>query len=968
EEEKQPDAQEEAVRGPEAQGKHERDQPSNSPEPIPPPKSSHARGTSGAESKADNESAPEPPKPSDPPSVKPPGVPDIYPQLMAVPLVRKPVFPGSYKTLTIKDKEVGEAIAELVRKSQPYVATFLLKDDKANKDVIDDPKEVYDVGSFCQIVNVIVSASTGVDYSMNVTLYPHRKIKLSSLQVAAEEQGKDSTEAPTVVESTLGEEVLDEAPQESQGDVVASFEETTTEPQPDSQLALLKGRKVSIVNVENLTEEPFDTTSRKIEYLVGQIIDTFKQIVKLKPQHFAEPVILPQDPVRLTDLIGALAGAPSQELQETFEDMNMESRLLKALALLKGELVNAEQEAQLDRAVGQKANEGFRRHLLQSKLEAIKQELGMDDKSDYSQYTEKADKLAMPPAVRKAFDEELGRLKNQRVHAQEVGTVTTYLDTLVSLPWGKRTVENFNVKHARTVLDEDHYGLQDVKDRILESIAVGKLRGAIEGKILCLVGPPGVGKTSIGKSIARALNRQYQRISLGGVHDASELKGHRRTYVGAMPGRITRALKSAGSENPLILLDEVDKLGRMGMQGDISATMLELLDPAQNNAFLDQYLDVPLDLSKVLFVCTANLTDTISRPLLDRMEVIQLSGYVADEKLAIAERYLVPAAKESSGLKDADVVLEKDAILDLINRYTRESGVRKLKQQIEKVYRKAAMKVVTDLGEEALPESEAITEEGEQAQQESEKTEDGVNETPEQVEKATTVAPRVGLKIPESVHVSIAKDNLKDYVGPPKYTSDRLYDSELTPPGVVMGLVVSDVGGFVFYVESILESALSSKSQASLERTGSMKSVMQESAQVAYSFAKGFVAREFPKNRFLQHAKVHMHCPEGATPKEGPSAGIAMATSLLSLALDVPVTSKIAMTGELTVTGKVLPIGGLREKTVGAKRSGAKTIIFPQDNLADWLELPDYIKEGVEGKPVSWYKEVFELVFPGIDR
>ena len=488
------------------------------------------------------------------------------------------------------------------------------------------------------------------------------------------------------------------------------------------------------------------------------------------------------------------------------------------------------------------------------------------------------------------------------------------------------------------VLDEDHHGLKDVKDRILEFIAVGKLRGTVEGKILCMVGPPGVGKTSIGKSIARALNRQYYRFSVGGLTDVAEIKGHRRTYVGALPGRIIQALKKCQTENPLVLIDEVDKIGR-GHQGDPASALLELLDPEQNSSFLDHYMDVPVDLSKVLFVCTANMTDTIPRPLLDRMEMIELSGYVADEKMAIAERYLSPQAKELSGLKNADVQLEEDAIQELINKYCRESGVRNLKKQIEKVYRKSALKIIQDLGEEVLPESKALTEEGKAAAAEAAKDESDVKSTPTTIEKETTETPRTALNVPESVHVRIHKDNLKDYVGPPIFTSDRLYDT--TPAGVAMGLAWTQMGGAALYVESILETALTHSSRPGLERTGNLKPVMKESTSIAYSFAKSVVARQFPDNKFFDHAKIHLHCPEGAVQKDGPSAGITMASSLLSLALDMPLDPTIAMTGELTVTGKVLRIGGLREKTVAARRAGAKMIMFPKDNLSDWLELPE---------------------------
>jgi Lon-like ATP-dependent protease len=884
-----------------------------------------------------------------------PSIPEVYPQVMAIPIAKRPLFPGFYKAITIKDKVVGQAIADMVKRGQPYIGAFLLKDDSVDKDVIDDPNEVYDVGTFCQVTSAF---PVGPDdsFAMTCVLYPHRRIRMTDLKAPGAITMEDTPKIePSVVESTLGEEAVKgtEADQ-SRGDVVASFEESGADTQKPPEYyeatAFLRDRKVSLANVENLVEEPFDLkTNKTMSAYISEIVNTFKELANLNPL-FRDHVTtfsvqttmnVGEDPARLADFATAVAQAESHRLQEALQDMNIESRLYKALSVLKEELMTAQLQTKIVKDVESKIQKKQREYWLMEQMKGIKRELGIEsDGKDklIERFQEKANKLAMPEAVKKVFDEELGKLSHLEPAASEFNVTRNYLDWLTSLPWGQRSAENFGISHAREVLDEDHYGLKDVKDRILEFIAVGKLRGTVEGKILCMVGPPGVGKTSIGKSIARALNRQYYRFSVGGLSDVAEIKGHRRTYVGALPGRIIQALKKCQTENPLILIDEVDKIGR-GHNGDPSSALLELLDPEQNNSFLDHYMDVPVDLSKVLFVCTANMTDTIPRPLLDRMEMIELSGYVADEKMAIAERYLAPTAKEVSGLKNADVILEKDAIVELINKYCRESGVRNLKKQIEKVYRKSALKIVSELGEEVFPESEALTDEGKAAQKESEKDDTDVKETPENVEKETTEKPRVALKVPDSVHVSINKDNLKDYVGPPVFTSDRLYD--ITPPGVAMGLAWTSMGGAALYVESILENSLSSSSHPGLERTGSLKSVMKESTTVAYSFAKGLMAKDFPKNRFFEHAKIHLHCPEGAVPKDGPSAGITMATSLLSLAFDRQLDPTIAMTGELTVTGKVLRIGGLREKTVAARRAGAKMVIFPEENTADWLELPE---------------------------
>ncbi|KAJ4360243.1 ATP-dependent Lon protease pim1 [Didymosphaeria variabile] len=954
---------------------------SKTPDPI--PTASDAKGTSAGDNASGSGSEGGGKKRKQPErSLVKPSIPEVYPQVMAIPIAKRPLFPGFYKAITIRNKEVGQAIAEMVKRGQPYIGAFLLKDDEMDKDVIDDPSEVYDVGTFCQVTSAFPIGPDD-NFAMTCVLYPHRRIKMTDLKPpSANKPQEGSAERASVVENTLGEAAVKEPDgEQSKGDVVASFEENSADAAKVSHqyeaTSFLKGKDVSIANVENLVEEPFDIKNNKvIPALVSEIVNTFKAVALLNPlfrDHISTFSVqttmnVGEDPVKLADFAAAVAQADSHELQEALEEMNVEQRLSKALIVLKKELMNAELQSKIVKDVENKITKKQREYWLMEQMKGIKRELGIEsDGKDklIEKFNDKASKLAMPEAVKKVFDEEISKLGHLEPAASEFNVTRNYLDWLTQLPWGQRSAENFGIKHAREVLDEDHYGLKDVKDRILEFIAVGKLRGTVEGKILCLVGPPGVGKTSIGKSVARALNRQYYRFSVGGLSDVAEIKGHRRTYVGALPGRIIQALKKCQTENPLILIDEVDKIGR-GHNGDPSSALLELLDPEQNNSFLDHYLDVPVDLSKVLFVCTANMTDTIPRPLLDRMEMIELSGYVADEKIAIAERYLAPQAKEVNGLKEADVNLEKEAIVELINKYCRESGVRNLKKQIEKVYRKSALKIVTDLGEEVFPESEALTEEGKTAQQEAEKDQTDVKETPENIGKETTEKPRVALQVPDSVHVSINKDNLKDYVGPPVFTSDRLYD--VAPPGVAMGLAWTSMGGAALYVESILEKALSANTSPGLERTGSLKNVMKESTIVAYSFAKSILAREFPKNKFFEHAQIHLHCPEGATPKDGPSAGITMATSLLGLALNTKVREGVAMTGELTVTGKVLRIGGLREKTVAARRAGATTVIFPADNMSDWLELPENIKEGIEGRPVSWYHEVFDLVFPGLDK
>ena len=525
----------------------------------------------------------------------------------------------------------------------------------------------------------------------------------------------------------------------------------------------------------------------------------------------------------MADFAAAVSSGGPHDLQQVLESLVVEERLNKALVVLKTELSNAKLQQEISKEVDKKINRKQQEYFLMEQLKGIKKELGMESDGKeklIENFRKKASQLVMSEQVKHVFDEELKKLSHLEPSASEFNVTRNYLDWLTQIPWGQQSKENFDVKHATQVLDEDHYGLSDVKERILEFIAVGKLQGTVEGKIITMVGPPGVGKTSIGKSIARALGREFYRFSVGGLTDVAEIKGHRRTYVGAMPGKVIQALKKVKTENPLIMIDEIDKLGR-GHQGDPASALLELLDPEQNNSFLDHYLDVPVDLSKVLFVCTANTLETIPAPLLDRMEVIKLSGYVAEEKLAIASKYLGPTSRSASGLSDYNIDLTQDAILKLIKQYCRESGVRNLKKHIDKVFRKAAFQVVQ-----------------------------------EEVQKA-----------PNGKNIVIDEKNLEKFVGSPVYTSDRLYDENI--PGVVMGLAWTQMGGSSLFIECVLDAPLKSDSKAHLKHTGQMGDVMKESTTIAYTFSKSFFAKRFPENDFFKHASIHMHVPEGATPKDG---------------------------------------------------------------------------------------------------
>lgn len=801
-----------------------------------------------------------------------PSIPDVYPQVMAVPIARRPLFPGFYKAITIRDPNVVTAIQEMMKRGQPYVGAFLFKDEAADRDVIENMDEVHDVGVFAQVTSAF--PVHGDESGLTAVLYPHRRIKMTSLLPPRETPQKTETEQQPTKEVAAAEK---------QGDVVASFEENGAE-QSSKEVyhyeptSFLRKYPISIVNVDNLSEEAHDKKSPVIRAVTSEIVNVFKDVANLNPlfrdqistfsmSQSAGNVI--EEPAKLADFAAAVSAGEIKELQDVLETMNVEDRLSKALVVLKKELMNAQLQSKISKDVEAKIQKRQREYWLMEQMKGIRRELGIEsDGKDklVEKFKEKAEKLAMPEHVKKVFGEELNKLAHLEPAASEFNVTRNYLDWITQIPWGKRSEETFGIKNAVTVLDDDHYGLRDVKDRILEFIAVGKLRGTVEGKILCFVGPPGVGKTSIGKSIARALNRQYYRFSVGGLTDVAEIKGHRRTYVGALPGRIIQALKKCQTENPLVLIDEVDKIGR-GHQGDPSSALLELLDPEQNSSFLDHYMDIPVDLSKVLFVCTANMTDTIPRPLLDRMEMIELSGYVADEKMAIAQKYLSPAAKELSGLKDVDVTLQPEAIEELIKSYCRESGVRNLKKQIDKVYRKAALKIIQNLPEDSPTEEASVREEVKIAQEEAVKDDSVLENTSEKSNESTRTAVRLAAKVPDDVHMSIDKSNLRDYVGPPIFTSDRLYD--VTPPGVAMGLAWTSMGGAALYVESILETALSPNSRPGFEQTGNLMSVMKESTLIAYSFAKSVMAKDYPENKFFEKAKLHLHCPEGAVQKDG---------------------------------------------------------------------------------------------------
>lgn len=648
------------------------------------------------------------------------------------------------------------------------------------------------------------------------------------------------------------------------------------------------------------------------------IISTIKELLKLNPLFKEELQIFLghsdfTEPGQLADFAVALTTASREELQDILETFDVRKRIDKALFLLKKELDLTRLQSTINQKIEATISKTQREFFLREQLKTIKRELGIekDDKQcDREKFEGRIKQRTIPKDIQDVIAEELDKLNTLDTQSAEYSVCRGYLDWLTVVPWGITSDERHDLREAERILEEDHCGLTDIKTRILEFIGVGKLAGGVKGSIICLVGPPGVGKTSIGRSVARALNRKFYRFSVGGMRDEAEIKGHRRTYVGAMPGKLIQALKFCQTMNPVIMLDEVDKMGS-SFQGDPASALLEVLDPEQNREFLDHYLDVRTDLSNVLFIVTANVLDTIPEPLKDRMDIMRLSGYIMQEKLDIATKYLIPRHRKAMGIKSSQMNFNQDALRAIVNGYAREAGVRSLENNIKKILRKVAVRIVRGEKGKHSPARYLIT-----------------------------------------------PKNLQEYLGKPMFTSDRFY--ERTPAGVCTGLAWTALGGATLYIEAIKVK----DDKTSMRLTGQAGDVMKESAQIAWNYLHSALHKYAPGYTFFEKSEVHIHIPEGATPKDGPSAGITMVTALLSLLLDTPTLEDLAMTGELTLTGRILPIGGVKEKVVAARRSGLTTLIFPKENQRDYDELPEYITKGVSVHFVEHYDEVFKLAFP----
>lgn len=685
------------------------------------------------------------------------------------------------------------------------------------------------------------------------------------------------------------------------------------------------------LHTEPIAEPPADLSSDLIKAYSLSVIETMKELLRLGSFYKEQLELLLEsvdvnNPYHLADLGACLTTADPASLQDVLEETDIAERLRLTLELLKKDLETTRVSRRIHKQIEENVSKSQRKYFLTEQMKQIKRELGMekDEKETLlTKFKARLEHKVVPEAISNIVNDEMEKLSSLEPSSSEYNVTRNYLDWLTELPWGVYSQDSLDIARAEKVLDEMHYGLKDVKERILEFIAVSGLRGNVQGKILLLSGPPGVGKTSIGRSIAKALNREFYRFSVGGMGDVAEIKGHRRTYVGAMPGKFVQALKNAKAANPVIMIDEIDKMGR-GWTGDPSSALLEALDPEQNVSFLDHYMDVPIDLSKVLFLCTANVLDTIPAPLLDRMQSIPLSGYILEEKVQIADKYLVPTARTEAGLTEEQVEIGGDGLVSLARDYCREAGVRHLKQQIEKIFRKVALRIVKDKapGTEDEEKEEQIARKAEQ--------------------------------------VRITAENIEGYLGKKPFTKERLFD--ITPPGIATGLAWTSMGGATLYIECVrIEGA--TENNANLKVTGQLGDVMKESTDIALSYARNYMKQLDPNNKFFDACSLHMHIPEGATPKDGPSAGCTMVSALLSLALNRSIRQHVAMTGEVTLTGQVLPVGGIREKTIAAKRSGVKDIILPDGNRKDWDELPEHVSRDITPHFAQHYDDVYRICF-----
>ena len=773
---------------------------------------------------------------------------DLFPeQLLIVPLYDRPLFPKMMLPVIISDEELEQHMMKVMKDSLKYIGlVFSFRENE------EDEGKLSETG----VVAKIVQASKQANAPLQVVVQVMERFEIVKLQ----------KEKPVI-----------------QARVRYWYD---SDPGSEEEL---KAYSVSIINA-------------------------IKELVQLNPLFKEELGLLMgrvnlKEPGTLADFSASMTTASGKELQKILETRRIKQRIEKALILLKHELEVSKLQSRISQKIEERMSQQQREFFLREQLKEIKKELGLSKEgkeTEVEKYLARIRKLKLTEEARERIDEEIEKLKLIEPASPEYNVSRAYLDWLTILPWGVYSKDFFDLKRARRILDRDHFGLKDVKDRILELISVGIINNDLAGTIVLLVGPPGTGKTSIGQSIAKSLGRKFYRFSLGGMRDEAEIKGHRRTYIGALPGKFINAIKTCKTSNPVIMLDEIDKIGA-SFQGDPASALLEVLDPEQNKDFLDHYLDVRFDLSKVLFICTANTLETIPAPLLDRMEQIRLSGYILEEKLEIARRHLLPKQLKIHGLKRSQLSLPKTVLREMIDGYAREAGVRSLENNIKKLLRKAARKIVED-GQEK---------------------------------------------------VSISRSELPDYLGQRMFAEETRFKKPKI--GVITGLAYTAMGGATLHIEATSVEA----KNPGFKQTGQLGDVMVESSEIAYTFIRARLNPQKKTEKFFDRNHIHLHVPAGATPKDGPSAGITMACALYSLAKQKPIIPNLAMTGELTLTGLVMPIGGVKEKTIAARRAGVSQLLFPDENRKDYEELDESITEGITPYFVKNFDEVLKIGFPG---
>ena len=773
---------------------------------------------------------------------------DLFPeQLLIVPLYDRPLFPKMMLPVIISDEELEQHMMKVMKDSLKYIGlVFSFRENE------EDEGKLSETG----VVAKIVQASKQANAPLQVVVQVMERFEIVKLQ--------------------------------KENPVIQARVRYWYDSDPGSEEEL-KAYSVSIINA-------------------------IKELVQLNPLFKEELGLLMgrvnlKEPGTLADFSASMTTASGKELQKILETRRIKQRIEKALILLKHELEVSKLQSRISQKIEERMSQQQREFFLREQLKEIKKELGLSKEgkeTEVEKYLARIRKLKLTEEARERIDEEIEKLRLIEPASPEYNVSRAYLDWLTILPWGVYSKDFFDLKRARRILDRDHFGLKDVKDRILELISVGIINNDLAGTIVLLVGPPGTGKTSVGQSIAKSLGRKFYRFSLGGMRDEAEIKGHRRTYIGALPGKFINAIKTCKTSNPVIMLDEIDKIGA-SFQGDPASALLEVLDPEQNKDFLDHYLDVRFDLSKVLFICTANTLETIPAPLLDRMEQIRLSGYILEEKLEIARRHLLPKQLKMHGLKRSQLSLPKTVLREMIDGYAREAGVRSLENNIKKLLRKAARKIVED-GQEK---------------------------------------------------VSISRSELPDYLGQRMFAEETRFKKPKI--GVITGLAYTAMGGATLHIEATSVEA----KNPGFKQTGQLGDVMVESSEIAYTFIRARLNPQKKTEKFFDRNHIHLHVPAGATPKDGPSAGITMACALYSLAKQKPIIPNLAMTGELTLTGLVMPIGGVKEKTIAARRAGVTQLLFPDENRKDYEELDESITEGITPYFVKNFDEVLKIGFPG---